>query len=174
MLSVLAQRSPLLAKFRVLGAIGVRAAHGHGSSDDAPDFTKPTYHGCRTLPLPDIPFRQSLTSQEVSLQDKEKGPWKQLSQEEKIALYRIKFNETFAEMNKPSNEWKTVFGGIFFFIGVTALVVWWQRVFVLPPLPHTLDEDWKAMQLKRMLDMHMGPIQGISSKWDYEKNEWKK
>ncbi|CAJ0949796.1 unnamed protein product [Ranitomeya imitator] len=89
-------------------------------------------------------------------------------------VYRIKFNLTYAELNKPSNEWKTVFGAIFFFFGITGLIVWWQRVHVFPPLPHTLHEDWIAMQVRRMLDMRVGPIEGFSSKWDYEKNDWKK
>ncbi|CAI9597200.1 unnamed protein product [Staurois parvus] len=143
-------------------------------TDAAPYYTRPRYYDQRALPLPDIPFHESLTEQQVSLKDKEKGPWKQLSQEEKISLYRIKFNMTYAEMNKPNQEWKTVMGAIFFFLGITGLIIWWQRVYVLPPLPHTLEDDWKAMQLKRMLDMRVGPVQGLSSKWDYEKNEWKK
>ncbi|XP_018411909.1 PREDICTED: cytochrome c oxidase subunit 4 isoform 1, mitochondrial isoform X1 [Nanorana parkeri] len=174
MLSVLAQRSPLVAKLRVLGAASVRAAHSHESADVTPHYTKPIYYDSRVLPLPEIPFHESLTSQQVSLKEKEKGSWKQLSQEEKIAVYRIKFNHTYAEMKKPTNEWKTVIGGMLFFFGVTGLIVWWQKVHVFPTLPHTLQEDWKSMQLQRMLDMQVGRIEGISSKWDYEKNQWKK
>lgn len=44
-------------------------------------------------------------------------------------MYRLQFHETFAEMNRRSNEWKTVMGGVFFFFGFTALLIWWQRVY---------------------------------------------
>ncbi|XP_063815169.1 cytochrome c oxidase subunit 4 isoform 2, mitochondrial isoform X2 [Pseudophryne corroboree] len=174
MLSVITQRSPLLAKIRILGAVSVRAAHSHGDHDAVPYYTKPVYYDHRTMPLPEIPYRETLSSQDTALKEKEKGPWKQLSLEDKITLYHMKFNQTYADMNKPTKEWKTVFGAVFFFFGLTGLIVWWQKLHVFPPLPHTLQDDWKAMQVRRMLDMRVGPIEGFSSKWDYEKNDWKK
>lgn len=44
-------------------------------------------------------------------------------------VYRLQFHETFAEMNRRSNEWKTVMGCVFFFFGFTALMIWWQRIY---------------------------------------------
>ncbi|MEQ2207122.1 hypothetical protein XENOCAPTIV_007645, partial [Xenoophorus captivus] len=44
---------------------------------------------------------------------------------------------------------------------------------VYPPHPRTIDEDWQALQLQRMLDMRVNPVQGLSAKWDYEKGQWK-
>ena len=42
-------------------------------------------------------------------------------------VYRIKFNESFAEMNRSTNEWKTVVGTALFFIGFTALILIWEK-----------------------------------------------
>ncbi|OCT60363.1 cytochrome c oxidase subunit 4I2 S homeolog isoform X1 [Xenopus laevis] len=174
MLSALRLRSALLPQIRLLGPHSLRAAHSHEGQVSRSDGSELLYYDHRAFPLPDIPFQTELSSQQVTLKERERGPWKQLSQEDKISLYHIKFNQTYAEINRPSNEWKTVFGAIFIFFGLTGLIVWWQRVYVYPPQPHTLADDWKAMQIRRMLDMRVSPIQGFSSNWDYEKNEWKK
>lgn len=39
------------------------------------------------------------------------------------------FHQTYPEMKQKTSEWKTVLGGIFFFLGFTGLVVWWQRIY---------------------------------------------
>lgn len=46
-----------------------------------------------------------------------------------LPVYRIKFNESFAEMNRSTNEWKTIVGTAMFFIGFTALVLMWEKRF---------------------------------------------
>ncbi|ELW49659.1 Sodium/glucose cotransporter 1 [Tupaia chinensis] len=40
------------------------------------------------------------------------------------------------------------------------------------PILHTFNKDWVATQTKRVLDMKVSPIQGFSTRWDYDKNEW--
>uniref|UniRef100_UPI00358E429B cytochrome c oxidase subunit 4 isoform 1, mitochondrial n=1 Tax=Myxine glutinosa TaxID=7769 RepID=UPI00358E429B len=166
---------------RAIHAVGRRAfassssllAHGHVVSKPEP-WTLPSYYEQTDIPLPELPYVTELTSAQHALKEKEKGPWGSLTKEEKIDLYRIKFHRTYAEMNKPTSEWKTVIGGTLFFIGATGLIYLWTRIYVMGPIPHTFSEEWVAMQTQRMLDMHVNPITGISSHWDYEKKEWKK
>ncbi|KAM9062786.1 cytochrome c oxidase subunit 4 isoform 2, mitochondrial isoform X5 [Sarcophilus harrisii] len=157
------------------GVQSIRQAHGSGDtacSRKMPPYTK--YHAERNYPMPDEPFCSELSPQQRALKEKEKGSWKQLTEAEKVALYRIQFHQTFAEMNRPSNEWKTVLGGVFFFFGFTGLLIWWQRLYVFREKPITLSEDWKSKQLQRVLDMKGNPIQGLASRWDYAQKEWKK
>jgi len=44
------------------------------------------------------------------LREKEKGCWKKLSVQEKKALYRATFCQTFAEFKHPTGEWKQHIG----------------------------------------------------------------
>ncbi|XP_017288961.1 cytochrome c oxidase subunit 4 isoform 2, mitochondrial [Kryptolebias marmoratus] len=148
-------------------------SHDHSKVSETVDMSRPLYWDRLDTPLPDKPYRDVLTDAEKSLKQKEKGPWTELSKEEKVALYHLMFCQTYAEMKHPTSEWKTVIGGIFFFLGFTGLVFWWQRIYVYPPRPRTFESEWQAMQLQRMLDMKINPIQGFSAKWDYEKGQWK-
>ncbi|XP_032462865.1 cytochrome c oxidase subunit 4 isoform 2, mitochondrial isoform X4 [Phocoena sinus] len=148
------------------GGLGMRGIHSPGGTahgkEKMPPYTN--YHAQRSYPMPDEPFCTELNAEQQALKEKEKGSWTQLSHAEKVALYRLQFHETFTEMNRRSNEWKTVMGCVFFFFGFT----------VFPKKPITLMDEWKAQQLQRILDMKGNPVQGLASRWDYERKEWKK
>lgn len=55
-----------------------------------------------------------------------------------FSVYRLKFCRTYPEMKTKTQEWKTVVGGILIFLGLTGLVVWWQKAYGknLPVCPH--------------------------------------
>ena len=38
----------------------------------------------------------------------------------------------------------------------------------------TLEPDYIKANIQRRIDMEMGPIEGVASQYDYEKNQWKK
>lgn len=49
------------------------------------DMSQPLYWDRLDTPLPDRAYKDVLTTEDKSLKQKEKGPWGQLSKEEKIA-----------------------------------------------------------------------------------------
>ncbi|NP_001291128.1 cytochrome c oxidase subunit 4 isoform 1, mitochondrial-like [Esox lucius] len=151
----------------------VQAVHGKDVSADVLDCSAPQYYNRLDTPLPDIPFVRNLNSEQKQLKEKEKGPWTKLTREDKIALYRLTHELSYPEMRKGSDEWKSVVGGVFIFLGFSGLLVWWQRVFVYGDVPHTLSEEWVAKQTQRMLDMKVNPVEGFSYHWDYVKKQWK-
>ncbi|TSL10149.1 5'-AMP-activated protein kinase subunit gamma-2 [Bagarius yarrelli] len=140
---------------------------------DVIDCSVPQYNNRLDTPLPDIPFVRKLNPEQKKLKEKEKEPWTKLTKEEKLALYRLTYELSYAEMKQSSGEWKTVLGGIFFFLGFTGLVVLWQRMYVYGDVPHTLSPEWVEKQTQRMIDMRVNPVHGFSVNWDYEKKQWK-
>lgn len=48
-------------------------------------MSRPMYWDREDIPLPDRAYKEELTDADRSLKQKEKGPWGQLSKEEKIA-----------------------------------------------------------------------------------------
>jgi len=132
-----------------------------------------TYADHVQWPCPAIRFRED-TPDIQALRMKEKGDWKQLSVEEKKQLYRASFCQTYAEMYAPTGRWKQMIGVTLFFVGLSWWAYIWMKYFVYPPLPESFSLESRQAQLKRMLDGGVDRVDGLSSKWDYEKNTWKK
>uniref|UniRef100_A0A667XPJ2 Cytochrome c oxidase subunit 4 n=1 Tax=Myripristis murdjan TaxID=586833 RepID=A0A667XPJ2_9TELE len=137
------------------------------------DCSLPQYNCRLDTPLPDVPFVRELTNQQRALKEKEKGDWRSLTKEEKLALYRLTHQFSYAEMRQGSSEWKTVLGGVFIMLGFSGLLLWWQRVYVYGPVPRTLTPDWTEKQTQRMIDMRVNPVHGFSAHWDYDRKQWK-
>ncbi|XP_023017500.1 cytochrome c oxidase subunit IV [Leptinotarsa decemlineata] len=147
--------------------IGKREIVGYGFNGE------PSYVDRTDFPMPAIRWKEP-TADILALREKEKGDWNNLSLEEKKALYRASFCQTFAEFKAPSGEWKSVIGLGLIFISGAFWIFYFMKAFVYSPLPVTFSKEYREAQLRRMIDLQVNPIQGISSKWDYEKDDWKK
>ncbi|KAL1138230.1 hypothetical protein AAG570_009919 [Ranatra chinensis] len=146
--------------------IGSREVVGHGINGQAIYVDTPLF------PYPAIRFRE-ISSQYKALREKEKGDWKALSMEEKKCLYRISFCQTFSEMNAPTGEWKSIIGFGLIILSLGVYVHLAQSLICHRDLPQSFDKKNQQAQLKRIIDLEMNPVGGISSKWDYETGNWK-
>jgi len=147
-------------------AIGNREIVGFGMNG------QPNYLDRVDFPMPAIRYKEMTPDIQV-LKNKETGDWSKLTIEEKKALYRASFCQTFTEMKAPSGEWKSIFGLSLVGISLACWIFFWMKTFVYGPLPPTFTKEKQEAQLKRMIDMQMNPIEGLASKWDYEKGQWK-
>jgi len=115
-------------------------------------------------------------NESIALHEKEKGDWSKLTIEEKKALYRHSFRHTFEEISAPDGNWKLYLSSMLISVGLAFWMWWGIQTFVhgkKGPIPSHSDEYMKE-QLYLMLMLHNNPVQGVASKWDYEKGEWKK
>lgn len=102
--------------------IGSREIVGFGFSG------APAYADRNDYPLPAIRWREDTPEIKV-LREKEKGDWRKLTKQEKKALYRASFCQTFAEFNAPTGEWKLALAGG---LAAVALALWisiWLRLY---------------------------------------------
>ena len=146
--------------------IGNRDWVGFGLGGDA------TYQDRHGYPFPAIRFKEN-SNELIALREKEKGDWRKLTLEEKKILYRASFCQTFSEMDAPTGLWKYTLGGTLLTVACAIFLFISIKLFAGPPMPESMSEENRAIQLRQMLDLKMGAASGISSKWDYEKDDWK-
>jgi cytochrome c oxidase subunit 4 len=132
----------------------------------------PTYMDRTEFPCPPVRFREN-DAEVKALREKEKGDWTKLSLQDKKALYRASFRQTFAEFQAPTGEWKAIVGMVLMCMSFTGLVLSLVKTFVLPPLPPTITREWQEKQVEYMVKQRQGAVEGIASNWDYENNKWK-
>jgi len=153
-------------KERIYPRIGDRDVVGFGFNGTA------SYVDMEEFPCPAIRFGAN-TPEVLALREKEKGDWKRLSTEDKKALYRASFRETYAEMKAPTGEWKQVMALTLFGMALTGWAYLWIREYVFPERCPTITQEWQRAQVEKMVRERQGIIEGVSSKWDYANNRWK-
>ncbi|XP_045762752.1 cytochrome c oxidase subunit 4 isoform 1, mitochondrial-like [Maniola jurtina] len=145
---------------------GTREIVGHGINGCA------NYKDDVLFPFPAVRFKE-MTRDICALKEKEKGDWRMLCCEEKKALYRASFCQTFAEFQASTGLWKLILGYVFF---ITSFAFWGAMFFhyyVFEPLPSSFSKESQKAQLRRMLELRVNPIDGLSSHWDYDNDKWK-
>ncbi|KAF5276223.1 hypothetical protein FQR65_LT04028 [Abscondita terminalis] len=136
----------------------------------------PCYMDRVDYPFPALRWRET-TPEIMALREKEKGDWKCISLDDKKKIYRTNYCQTIAEINAPTGNWKCTFAGVLFVVtgGIWLFILLHLCVYQpFRPLPESFSEENKRIQMRRMLDLHVNPIHGLSSKWDYENDVWKK
>lgn len=148
--------------------IGKREIVGFGLSGEE------TYFDDISAPFPSIRFKEDI-GEIATLREKEKGDWKKMTLAEKKTLYRASFCQTFAEMDAPTGDWKFVVAVCCAGVGLAFTGYLWINKYVYEPLPDTITDPEKVKaQIKRMIHMRVGPVEGFTSTYDYEKKEFKK
>jgi len=132
----------------------------------------PNYMDRSEFPCPAVRFKEN-SKEVLALRAKEKGDWKTLSLDEKKALYRASFRQTYAEFQAPTGEWKFIVGGILIGMSITGIMFTLVKHYVLPPLPETITQEWQEKQVEYMVRQRQGAVEGVASHWDYEKGAWK-
>ena len=123
-------------------------------------------------PCPPIRFKEP-TAEMNALREKEKGNWASLTIDEKKKLYRYSFCQTFAEMEAPTCEGRRLFGSALMLLSIPLVIYTIAKNTIFQPLPPTMSDEGKKRLIRWYIDSRTDPITGISSKWDYEKNQWK-
>lgn len=92
--------------------------------------------------------------------------------DEKKSLYRSEYCQTFSEFTYIGNDWQGIIGWVLIHISVALWLFMLLHSFG-PPLPPSFKPSAVREEMRQMINMQANPITGISSKWDYEKKDWK-
>lgn len=109
-----------------------------------------------------------LDETQLAIQEKAKGDWKELTDDERIRLYRAYHPVTFAEMQYPPSYGYQVFGAFFWTIAAAFPIFWLIKKFLLNPAPFQLHPDYMNMLEDRLDAVHNHPVWGKSDKYYVE------
>ncbi|XP_043478630.1 cytochrome c oxidase subunit 4 isoform 1, mitochondrial-like [Leptopilina heterotoma] len=113
----------------------------------------PSYIDLFHRPFPSIRFRE-FGPELTALREKERGNWKTLSTEEKKCLYRASFCNTFAEMDAPDPEWKSVFGWTLVWISAGLWLFIFYQVYIRMTAPISFSPEHRIAQYYRSVDLN--------------------
>ncbi|XP_076181442.1 cytochrome c oxidase subunit 4 isoform 1, mitochondrial [Ptiloglossa arizonensis] len=144
--------------YEYVNVIGNRDVVGYGYNGEE------NYMDRLDFPMPAIRFKAN-TPDVMALREKEKGDWKKLSIQEKKELYRASYRQTLVELQAPSGSWKGSIGVALLGVALSLWTMIFLKLYAMPPLPKTFDDEHRLAQMERMKALDMNPINGISSKY---------
>lgn len=74
----------------------------------------------------------------------------------------------------PDGAWKIYLAACLWVSFLATVVLLLEKIYVYPPLPESFLPENMRLALKAHLINRTDEVTGISSKWDYENNCWKK
>jgi len=137
--------------------------HGHHCYVDRTDF-----------PYPAIRWKGPSAPGVAELRKKELGDWKELSLEDKKALYRASFRQTFSEYHRNEDgSWKYMVGGTLLGLSFSLFMWYFCKLYVYNPVPESMTLEGRLRTLRYEIAIRKDPIDGLASRWDYDKDQWK-
>lgn len=135
---------------------------------------EPIYSDRIDNPYPAIRFRKN-DPEILKLREKEKGDWRKLTLEEKKQLYRASFANTLTEILAPRGHWKAGTAVCLFAINLAMIMmITFKKLCASKDRqPKSLSNEHKEKKLQTWINCFSEPIDGVASKWDYEKGRWK-
>jgi len=162
------QAMRLSTSTRIMGG-----GHSVGIDNRDPNIDHNVFESIYT-PIPNNGRTLKYTGEMVAVKEKEAGDWKNMTIDEQMSLYNSFFNMSMADMVRGSDRWKSSFGLCLTLVGLTFLAqVFLNTCITNREIPYTLQEEYVAAGVKKLIQAHDGPVRGYSSKWDYENNCWK-
>ncbi|XP_017073706.1 cytochrome c oxidase subunit 4 isoform 1, mitochondrial [Drosophila eugracilis] len=163
---------PIVGRRFASGGDGIRLMVGDREMVGYGINGRPIYFDTADCPFPAIRFRE-VTPELCAIREKELDDWKSMSLDDKKQLYRHSFCQTFAEFQHVSPEWKVCVGTALWFLALGICISMILKAKMYPELPDTFSDDRQSAQLRRIIQLQMNPITGLSSKWCYHENKWK-
>merc|ERR1711973_565949 len=135
--------------------IGKREVVGYGMNGQYEYFDRADF------PFPSVRWSEP-SNETLALNEKEKGDWKKMTIEEKKALYRHSFCQTFEEMHAPTGDWKVIVSAVLMAVGLA----WWMWFFVQVYIwegrkVDSQQPEAQKRQLQLSLMLHNNPVEGV-------------